>query len=224
MWVPTLSAREKPSDLSPYVTLRPGLYAIPSLHGRPRFAALTREAVLTLRPDAIAVELPGTLEASIRQGVQRLPFMSVVGYSDYDEALEKVTQILPITPDDSLIEAVRLALEGGISLHFIDRDVLNYQNTLVSAPDDYLLERLGLNAYWQHVQAGLDLPEAGSDDALREQDSRRRGVHEAGGVVEQHPLPWSLRGLDQLDAQAVARPAPSRSLESIVSFHRPGSS
>jgi len=147
----------------PFVSIGEGLYAVPSLHGRPRFAALVRAAVLTLRPAAMALELPATLESSIRAGVERLPFLSVVGYDDFDSELEKVRQILPITPDDSLVEAYRLGLRLGIPVHCIDRDVLNYQGAPISAPDDFLLERIGLEAYWhatEHTMTREPAPDA----------------------------------------------------------------
>ncbi|NIP72451.1 MAG: hypothetical protein GWO16_05210, partial [Gammaproteobacteria bacterium] len=132
------------------------VYAVPSLHGRVRFAGLVRRAFFALRPDAIAVELPATLERSIREGVERLPYLSVVGYQDFDEELEKVQQILPVTPDDSLVEAVRLGMAHGVPVHFIDRDVVNYQSAPLRAADDYLVERIGLEAYWRAVDDQLE--------------------------------------------------------------------
>ena len=88
---------------------------------------LMRAAFHSVRPQAIAVELPTTLEQTVRQGVERLPYLSVVGYKDFDEDLDEVNRIVPITPEDSLVEAVRLAMEHGTPLHFVDRDILNYQ-------------------------------------------------------------------------------------------------
>ena len=126
----------------PYIAFGGNLYAVPSLHGRVRFAGLVRRAFFDLRPDAIAVELPATLEPSIRAAVARLPYLSVVAYDDYDDELEKVRQILPITPDDSLAEAVRLGEAFEVPVHMIDRDVVGYRPEPIRAPDDYLIERL----------------------------------------------------------------------------------
>ncbi|HKI96941.1 MAG TPA: hypothetical protein VKB51_00570 [bacterium] len=153
----------------PYVAVGK-VYAVPSLHGRVCFAGLVRRAFFALRPDAIAVELPPTLEATIRAGVARLPYLSVVGYQDFDEALEQVQQILPITPDDSLCEAVRLGEAHGVPVHFVDRDVINYQGGPVRAPDDYLVERIGLEAFWRATDKTLERAEPGSQDAEREQE------------------------------------------------------
>ncbi|MCH9045977.1 MAG: hypothetical protein IIA40_07700 [SAR324 cluster bacterium] len=168
----------------PYVAFG-NVYAVPSLHARVRFAGLVRRAFLALRPDALAVELPATLEASIRAGVARLPYVSVVAYEDYDAEIEKVRQILPITPDDSLVEAVRLGEEFGVPVHFIDRDVIGYQGTPIRAPDDYLIERIGLEAYWREVAPRLQRALGGSHDEVREIEmaARLRALSRAHGRV-----------------------------------------
>lgn len=144
------------------------VYAVPSLHGRVCFAGLVRRAFFEVSPDAIAVELPATLEPSIRTGVARLPYLSVVAYEDYDDSLEKVKQILPVAPDDSLTEAVRLGVDHGIPVHFIDRDVVAYEPRPVRAPDDYLIDRIGLEAYFNAVADAVEAPEPGSQDDTRE--------------------------------------------------------
>ena len=144
------------------------VYAVPSLHARLGFAELVRAAFFQVRPDAIAVELPATLEQSVRKGVERLPYISVVAYEDFDAELDKVTRIVPITPEDSLVEAVRLGVEQGVPVHFIDRDILHYQAEPVRAPDDYIIHRLGLERYWRDVSANVPASEPGSPDQLRE--------------------------------------------------------
>jgi hypothetical protein len=164
--------KEKPAAL-PYVQ-RDGVFAVPSLHGNLRFAGLVREAFFAIEPDAIAVELPATLEDLIRQGVGRLPYVSVVAYEDFDEEIEQVQQILPVTPEDSLIEAVRLGEETGVPVHFIDRDVLNYRASPVRAPDDYLIERIGLEAYWRRFSESFNPPERGQADDEREMEMAAR--------------------------------------------------
>jgi len=150
------------------------VYAVPSLHGRVRFAGLVRRAFHDLTPDAVAVELPATLEPSIRTGVARLPYLSVVAYEDFDTELEKVQQILPIAPDDSLTEAVRLGESQGVPVHFIDRDVVGYEPRPVRAPDDYLIDRIGLEAYFNAVANAIDPAEPGSHDESREIEMAER--------------------------------------------------
>ncbi|MCH8886838.1 MAG: hypothetical protein IIC13_09640 [SAR324 cluster bacterium] len=163
-----------PKTHPPYIAFGGNIYAVPSLHGRVRFAGLVRRAFFALRPDAIAVELPATLEPSIRAAVARLPYLSVVAYDDFDDELKKVRQILPITPDDSLAEAVRLGESFGVPVHLIDRDVVGYKPEPIRAPDDYLIDRLGLEAYWRAVEGGLERAEAGSHDGEREVEMAAR--------------------------------------------------
>ncbi|HEX7928605.1 MAG TPA: hypothetical protein VF678_13510, partial [bacterium] len=167
---------------APYVRFG-AIHAVPSLHGQWRFAALVREAFFQVKPKAIAVELPATLEASIRKGIERLPYLSVVAYEDYDAELEKTREIVAVTPEDSLIEAVRLGMEHGVPVHFIDRDVLNHHPEPVKVPDDYLIERIGLEAYWKHVAPHLPVAEAGSPDDEREIEMAARLRDLSGPVL-----------------------------------------
>ena len=161
-----IAAKTSPAH-RPYVQFG-NVYAVPSLHANLRFAGLVRRTFFAVEPGAVAVELPATLEDAIRKGVERLPFLSVVAYQDFDDQIEKVRQILPITPEDSLIEGVRLGMERGLPVRFIDRDVLNYQAQPVRAPDDYLVERIGLEDYWRRLGPHLPTAESGSPDDLRE--------------------------------------------------------
>ncbi|MEE8397251.1 MAG: hypothetical protein V3S29_14435 [bacterium] len=162
-----MKAQPKSQAHPPYIRFG-NVYAVPSLHANIRFAGLVRAAFLALKPQAIAVELPETLAGSIRQGVERLPYLSVLAYEDFDREIEKVRQIVPITPEDSLIEAVRLGMEARLPVHFIDRDVLNYQSQPVRAPDDLLVDRIGLEAYWKEFRQGRPAAEPGSPDDQRE--------------------------------------------------------
>ncbi|MCZ6645310.1 MAG: hypothetical protein O7B79_03630, partial [SAR324 cluster bacterium] len=104
----------------------------------------------------------------IEDGVGRLPYISVLAYEDFDEEMQNVRQILPITPGDSLLEAIRLGKSLGVPVHYVDRDVLAYQAQPVPAPDDYLIERIGLEEYWDRFQAQLPPADPGSPDDLRE--------------------------------------------------------
>jgi len=166
---PTASAPPHRPPTIDFGAGRAGLVrAVPVLHGQWRFAALVRRAFALERPDAIAVELPRTLEETIRAGVMRLPWLTVVAHDDFDEHLEKIRQIVPVVPDDATIEAVRLGIENGVPVHFIDRDELNQKPQPLRVPDDYLVERLGIEAYWQKAAAGIQPAPPGSADFSRE--------------------------------------------------------
>ena len=54
------------------------IYFVPILHGKVEFAQEVQRQFFTLRPEAIAVEFPKTIETPITRAVRRLPFLSVV--------------------------------------------------------------------------------------------------------------------------------------------------
>src|SRR5690349_7477650 len=97
------------------------VHALPVLHYRMEFAHLVREAVFTLKPDCIALELPATLEAQLRRAIGRLPELSVLSYPAGEQSI-----YLLIEPADPLVEGARLALERDIPLHLVDADLDGY--------------------------------------------------------------------------------------------------
>ncbi len=118
---------------------------VPIVHQRLAFAERVRQAAMTWKPDAIAVELPATLDALIRRGVKRLPRISAVAWHEADRPGELF--YLPIDPSDGLIEAARLALDNRIPLHMIDLDLPGLHEPYRFAPDDLIVERAGLRRY-----------------------------------------------------------------------------
>jgi hypothetical protein len=143
------------------------IHALPVLHYKMEFAHLVREAVRVVNPDCIAVELPATLEVAVRRAVGRLPQTSVVSYALSAAALLKgkpagelpQTVYLIIEPADPLVEAVRLALERDVPLHFIDIDLDNYPLHEERLPDSYAVQRIGLAAYYrEYADSFRDTP------------------------------------------------------------------
>ena len=116
---------------------------LPILHGRLECAALVRQAFEVQKPDAIAVELPTTLQAAVLRAVARLPLLSVVHYQDSCGQ----TVYWPIEPTDALVEAIRLGVTDGVPVYFIDRDMENYPRVREAFPDSYALSQIGLPAY-----------------------------------------------------------------------------
>ena len=80
--------------------------ALPNLHYRMEFAQLVRMAVARVEPDAVAVELPATLEVPFLRAIRRLPQISVLSYQVGAEIV-----YLLVEPADPLVEAARQALE-----------------------------------------------------------------------------------------------------------------
>ena len=99
-----------------------GVRLVPILHGRIEFALEVRRHFETFCPDCVAVEYPNTLMAPILRGIRRLPLLSTVYYREKDGTLI----YLLIEPTDAQVEAVRLALENDLPVHFIDRDTEGY--------------------------------------------------------------------------------------------------
>ncbi len=119
------------------------IYCIPSVHGSIDFAQLVKEAFFDIEPDCIAVELPESIMSHVLKGVKQLPYLSVVSFSDNPN----VYHYVPIHPGDSIIEAVRLAVEHQTELYFVDKDVGEIDIPPVIVPDSYYLSKLGLKNY-----------------------------------------------------------------------------
>jgi hypothetical protein len=124
------------------------IHALPILHYRMEFAHLVREAVTSLQPDCIAIELPSTLEVPFLRGVRRLPELSVLSYPAGEQ-----TVYLIIEPADPLVEGARLALEQGIPLHLVDADLDGYPAHDEPLPDSYAVQRIGLEPFYREIAA-----------------------------------------------------------------------
>lgn len=147
---------------------------LPILHNRLEFALEVHRQFLEFKPEAVAVELPPTLEAPVLAAVKRLPFLSVVLYQE-----KSGNHIyLPIEPVDGIIEAVRLGLENDLPVFFVDRDTEGYPQRSDPMPDPYAVTRIGYPAYClaYHKERGQESP--ASDDSLRE----RTMAHQALGL------------------------------------------
>ncbi len=116
---------------------------LPVIHGRLEFAAAVRERIISLAPEAIAVEYPPTLKEKILRGVRRLPLLSVVSYREKDGS----QVYLLIEPVEPLVEAIRTAEELGIKVYFVDLDIEGYQGREEKFPDTYAISRIGYENY-----------------------------------------------------------------------------
>jgi hypothetical protein len=137
---------------------------VPILHGRMEFASEVRRQFEAFKPDCVAVEYPATLRESILTGVERLPLLSAVYYQEQDGAF---TYLL-VEPTDGQVEAVRLALEKGLPVHFIDRDTEGYPLDRSPMPDSYAVRKIGHFLYC-HAYLKKNRPQNRSvEDELRE--------------------------------------------------------
>ena len=195
------------------VTSRPvalthkNLLLLPILHGRLECTVLVRQAFEIQQPDAIAVELPITLEAAVLRAVARLPLLSVVHYQDNNGQ----TVYWPIEPTDPLVEAVRSGVAGGVPVYFIDRDMENYPRVREAFPDPYALTRIGLEAYAEAYKRSAEGLKPLEPDLLREQamayhlQKLGEQYHRLLVVFGLAHYPGLLRQLSRPQAQPLAR-------------------
>jgi len=148
-------------SLQPFGPVHP----IPIVHYNLEFATAVRDLFHRIRPDAVAVELPRSLQGIVEKGVSRLPELSVVLYQD--DAGETI--YLPIEPTDPVIEAVRSGLEANVPVHFVDLDLDAYPTYRDTVPDTYAAHRVGADVYYQIFEKQM-LPalEKGTADIRRE--------------------------------------------------------
>lgn len=196
-----------PAPSSPAVIRHRHLLLFPVLHGRLECAMLVRQAWKQHRPDAVAVELPMTLQPAVLQAVARLPLLSVVHYQESTGQ----TVYWPVEPTDAIVEAMRLAAAGQVPLYFIDRDLEGYPRIREALPDPYALHHIGLPAYAEaYRQTMQGLPTA-EPDRLREQAmayqlQRLAGQHrKVLTVFGLAHYPGLLAQLDRSQAQPLAR-------------------
>jgi hypothetical protein len=150
----------------------------PVVPGRLEFALEVREAILRLRPQVIAVELPVTLQPAWLRAVARLPEISVIVYPDETAGSEDAVYV-PVEPADPFTEAIRSGIEIGAEIVFADPDAGQRPHLKDDYPDPYAIRHVGLGKY---VEAYRVYPQPRSEDLAR---------HAAG-------IAWKLQGANPL--------------------------
>ncbi len=133
---------------TPYIKYK-NIYVIPTFHSRIEFAKLVRTALFKVFPDVIAVELPNNIQDEIIEAIERLPFLSLIGYAD--TLNPKKLNFIPIDPGDSIIESIRIGLEHNIPVEFIDLSVAEYLPPNLKLPDDYAMNHIGLYKFYEQI-------------------------------------------------------------------------
>ncbi|MBI5833619.1 MAG: hypothetical protein HZB16_15065 [Armatimonadetes bacterium] len=180
---------------------------LPVLHYQMEFADAARLALRQLRPGAVVVELPPTLEPQVRLAVRRLPELSVIVYlSELG-----LPVYLPVEPCDAFIEAVRSGLEQDIPVVFGDVDVDEFPLYEEAFPDAYAVARLGIAPYYAAWRAADPIPARTSDDIRREANlawhaQTLAAEHDSVLVVcGMAHTPGILAALDEPQAQQMQR-------------------
>jgi hypothetical protein len=137
---------------------------VPILHNRVEFALEVRRQFQEFNPDHVAVEYPNTLGDLIVRGVKRLPSLSTIYYRENSGALV----YLLIEPTDGQVEAIRLAAEHDLAVHFIDRDTEDYPLDRSPMPDPYAITRIGHYVYCRAYLQIRRERSGSTEDKLRE--------------------------------------------------------
>lgn len=174
------------------------IHALPVLHYRMECAQLVRMA-FKLRPDAVAIELPATLEAAFTRAVRRLPEISVLSYQALvkkgPEQGHSETVYLLVEPADPLVEAARRALELNLPLYFVDVDTDSYPRHDEQLPDSYSICRIGLAEYYREY-----LNSSAGQIPCREDQRREQGMaFRLQGLAKRHQRVLYVCGMGHLE-------------------------
>jgi len=151
---------------TPYIKYK-NLYVIPTFHSRLEFARLVRKSFFKTFPDLIAVELPDNIRNEVMEGVGRLPYLSMVAYAD--TLNPKKMNFIPIDPSDSIIEGIKIGLEHSIPLEFIDLSVSEYLPPGFTLPDDFSMNKIGLQLFYKNISQHFKEEFSKEKEAVREQ-------------------------------------------------------
>jgi hypothetical protein len=167
-------------ESQPFIKYK-NIYVIPSFHSRIEFAKLVKEAFYQVYPDLIAVELPINIYEEINEAVDRLPYLSLIGYAD--SLKPKRLNFIPIDPGDSIIEAIRISHEHETDLEFVDFSVKDYHPESMQLPDDHALSSIELTEFYNIVQNCLEEGWSQEKESLRTSIDFNEYVHneEVGG-------------------------------------------
>ncbi len=135
-------------DKTPYLKYK-NIYIIPTFHSRIEFARLVRTAYFKVFPDVIAIELPDNMRDEVTEGIERLPFLSLIAYAD--TLNPKKMNFIPIDPGDSIIEGIKIGLEYDVPIEFVDLTVSEYTPTAFNLPDDYSVKKIGLKLFYEKI-------------------------------------------------------------------------
>lgn len=166
------------------------LLIVPVYHSKVTFAGVVRDAFDRFKPDVVAVELPPDIRENVLDAVQRLPFLSVVGYVEEDDVptghivpdgttgdgqpaftvqLHPRYTYVPVHPGDGMIEAIRLATERRVHVEFIDTIIDGYVPDVMEMPDEEAIHHLaGFDEFKELVTARMDGSRSNPVDRDRE--------------------------------------------------------
>ncbi|TXT64699.1 MAG: putative TraB determinant protein [Promethearchaeota archaeon] len=150
----------------PYIKWK-NLFVIPTFHSRIEFSKVVQKAFFMVYPDLIAVELPNNVKKEVIEGIDRLPFLSLIAYAD-SLTPDKVN-FIPVDPTDSIIHAIKIGLQQNVPIEFVDLSVKNYQPETFQLPDDYCLTHLDIGMFYHQISRFFEATIYEEKDRLRSQ-------------------------------------------------------
>jgi len=139
---------------------------MPIVSGKVSFAQQVKEAFFNTSFDCLAIGLPESFYPLVLEGVQFLPYITVVVARDREDFYS----FFPTDPCDGMIEAIRLGMQEGVTIRFIDREVnKTFSHDLLTTgltvggqglilPDEHAVSQIGLSPYIQAVFPYLAQP------------------------------------------------------------------
>jgi hypothetical protein len=141
--------------MSQILKLSDRIQFLPVVHGSGSFAREVRHQLLSNSCDCLAIALPPEFQATVEQGINHLPAISLSCQGQANGAMNYV----PIDPSQPFIMGLRIAMQEGISRHFIDWSTESYEKRSVDFPDSFSLSKLSYEKYISTLLLTLKRPE-----------------------------------------------------------------
>ncbi len=141
--------------MSQILKLSDRIQFLPVVHGSGSFAREVRHQLLSNSCDCLAIALPPEFQPTVEQGINHLPAISLSCQEQPNGAMNYV----PIDPSQPFIMGLRIAMQEGISRHFIDWSTESYEKRSVDFPDSFSLSKLSYEKYISTLLLTLKRPE-----------------------------------------------------------------
>ena len=141
--------------MSQILKLSDRIQFLPVVHGSGSFAREVRHQLLSNPCDCLAIALPPEFQPTVEQGINHLPAISLSCQEQPNGAMNYV----PIDPSQPFIIGLRIAMQEGISRHFIDWSTESYEKRSVDFPDSFSLSKLSYEKYISTLLLTLKRPE-----------------------------------------------------------------
>ena len=159
---PAKSKLHTDSDIA--IDLKPGIRALPIVHGSAEFTLLVRRLFMERPPSQVVLELPDVFSHALQKA---LPYADSIPVLSLEPATYPPIHFI-MEPLEPIVEAARSAHEGGIPIHAADRLIEGiYAWTDERFPDTYSLNELTLLELYEMYKKEQPRPPAAGDLRLQ---------------------------------------------------------